>query len=134
LRRDTDVRRLFVVIRVPDQLRFGPAAGHERDPERESRVVTGGYGDSGVAGHRGRRRRADEELEVTVEVTGVRVVVRRPGRAVRQGDDRVEVVGGHERIDRRLNRWRRRRAERIATGVAAVRRTGRLEDRIAGPA
>src|SRR6266550_2821064 len=99
LRRDTNVCRLFVVVRIPDQFWLGPASADERDPERQPRVVSGRHRDVGVAGHSGGRRRAHEELEVTVEVTLVRIVVGRPGWAVRQGDDRVEVVVGHERID-----------------------------------
>ena len=65
-----------------------------------------------------------------VEVAEIRIVVRRPRRTVRQGDDRVEVVRGHELVDCRLNRRRRRLPEGSAIGVPAVRRVGGLEDRI----
>ena len=34
LRRDTNMRRLLVVVGEADQLRFGPAAADEGDPER----------------------------------------------------------------------------------------------------
>ena len=45
------------------------------------------------------------------------------------GDDRVEVVLGHELVDCVLNRRRRGLPEGSALGVAAVRRLGSLEDR-----
>src|SRR5262245_9742679 len=92
LRWDTDMRPLLEVVSEADQLRLGPTATDEGDPDGQSRVVACGNGDVGVARYRGRGRRAHEVLEVAVEVTFVRVVVRRPCRTVRQGDDRVEVV------------------------------------------
>src|SRR5438876_2432192 len=108
LRRNANVRRLLVVVSKAKQLRFAPAAADKGDPQRQSRVVAGGHRDVGVTRHRSRSRRAHEELEVAVEVALTRVVVRRPGRTVRQGDDRVEVVGGHELVDSGLNGRRRR--------------------------
>src|SRR5438034_8731830 len=96
LRWDTNVRRLLVVEGKAKQLRFGPAAADEGDPDRQSRVVAGGHRDVGVTRHRSRRRRAHEELEVTVEVAEGRIIVSRPSRTVRQGDDRVEMIVRHE--------------------------------------
>ena len=97
------MRRLLVVVSKAEQLRLGPASADEGDPERQSRVVAGGHRDVGVTRHRSRSRRADEVLEVAVEVALIRVVVRRPRRTVGEGDDRVEVIGGHELVDRGLN-------------------------------
>src|SRR5439155_18112463 len=41
LRRDTNVRRLLVVVGKAEQFRFRPAAAEEGDPERQSRGVPG---------------------------------------------------------------------------------------------
>src|SRR3954462_3944361 len=68
LRWNTNVRRLLVVVRKADELRLSPAPAAEGDSPRQSGGGAGGHGDVGIARSGSCLGRADEVLEVAVEV------------------------------------------------------------------
>src|SRR4051812_9139755 len=101
-----------------------PAAREERDPDRQLASVPRRHGDVRVAGHRGRAGRLEFEAVVAVAVRGA------PGRAVRRGHDRVQVVRGHRLVDRAAGQGRGGGALHQVLGIVGAGRGQRLLEQL----
>ena len=92
--------------------------------------MPGRHRDVRVAGHRGRGRRADKVREAVRRgrVAALRIGVRDPCGAVGEGDDRIELVVGHDLVDLVLDRRCHARAKFRADVVTAVGLDTQLEE------